>query len=70
MLTLHQICSLELGGQPIAERVVVFRWLSTLNFLIPTLNELIFAIGRKPDTFQPTLCYIASINNHQEPTIA
>ena len=42
------------------------RLLSTLNFSIPTLNELIFATGCKPDAFEPTLCYIASINNHQE----
>ena len=31
-----------------------------------TLNELIFAAGCKPDAFEPTLRYIASINNHQE----
>ena len=40
-------------------------WLSTLKFL-NTLNELIFLLVVNP-TFEPTLCYIASINNYQEP---
>ena len=30
------------------------------------LHTLIFATGCKSDAFEPALCYIASINNHQE----
>ena len=56
---------IQQNGQPIAGRVVVSRWLSALNFLI-LFNELNFATGCKPDAFRPTLCYIASINDHQE----
>ena len=52
-------------GQPIAGRVAVSRWLSTLKFL-NTLHELIFLLVVNPDAFDPTLCYIVSINNHQE----
>ena len=33
---------------------------------VSPFNELNFATGCKPDAFRPTLCYIASINDHQE----
>ena len=38
---------------------------SALDLLI-LLMSYFFATGCKPDTFEPTLCYIASISNHQE----
>ena len=31
-----------------------------------TLIFINFSTGCEPDAFEPTLCYIASINNHQE----
>ena len=40
------------GGQPIAARVAVSRWLSTLNFS-NTLNELIFLLFVNPTLLSP-----------------
>ena len=41
-----------------------------LTFLIINFSILLrvnfFSTGCEPDAFEPTLCYIASINNHQE----
>ena len=40
-----------------------------LNFSILMLLMSNFSTGCEPDAFEPTLCYIASINNHQEQSL-